>query len=466
MKECLARRLVIQASAATGIAMATPWARAQGAPADAPLLPLLSKRLAHQGVGMAAARVRGKALQTAFAGRKSANAATLPDTSTQFELGSLTKTFVGLLLAQQVLAGRMTLEGPVQTALPDGLKLLDSLGQPLRWVDLATHRSGLPRLPANLAPSLPQDPYADYDEARLQAFVGSWQPTRPRDAAFEYSNLGYGLLGYALAREAGQALDVLLRDQVLAPLGLQGMVLARPGTPAGRLATGHDAQGQAVPPWHFDVLAGAGALRATLAETVHYAQAALGVVDNPLAPAFRLALTPRAEGPSPSSRIGLGWLFGPLNGRTVANHDGATFGFSSSLFLDLDRQRAGLVLANAMVPINDLALHLLDAAVPLRDLAAEAQATQAPAISLPEAALAELAGRYALNPQFKLVLRVEGQRLFAQATGQGEFELFASAPRRFFARVTPLQIHFEGEAGTPPALELRQAGQRLRFVRE
>ena len=125
-----------------------------------------------------------------------------------------------------------------------------------------------------------------------------------------------------------------------------------------------------------------------------------------------------------------------------------------------------MVLANCAVPVNDLALHALDPDVPPRDAAADATQTQRPAAAVPADALAVLTGTYALNPQFKVTVRWRDGRLFAQATGQGEFELFALDRRRFFARVTALEIHFDGADGVPPGFELLQGGQRLRFVRE
>ncbi len=76
-----------------------------------------------------------------------------------------------------------------------------------------------------------------------------------------------------------------------------------------------------------------------------------------------------------------------------------------------------------------------------------------------------LAGTYALNAGFRLTVRADGRRLFAQATGQGKFELFQRAGREFFARVTPLALRFE--PGEPsPALSLQQAGREMQFVRE
>lgn len=468
------RRLLTRAAAATigassGATFLAPWARAAQAQGPA-LAPLLEARLQHQGVGLAVARVDGARVDEARAGRRTpASPAPLPDDA-RFEIGSVGKTLVALLLARRVLARDLTLDDPVEAVLPGGLRLRDSTGAPLRWVDLATHRSGLPRLPDNLQPRQPADPYADYGVTALTAFLERWRADRPRDARFEYSNLGYGLLGHALALHAGLDFEALLQRELLQPLGLSGIQLARPGRDDPLLLPGHDAQRQPVPPWHFDVLAGAGGLRAGLADMRRYAQLAAGTLEHPLQEAFALAMTPRADGPNPATRIGLAWFVTAAGGRVLTHHDGGTFGFASSLFVDRAAGRAGLVLANAAVPLDDLARHLLDATLPLRDLAAEAAAaqaaTQAPAIALPATTLAPLAGVYALNPQFKVTVTVDGDRLFAQATGQGAFELFARSPRQFFARVTPLEIHFEGDAGAPPAFELRQGGQRLRFVRE
>lgn len=442
-------------------------ARAQAAAADESVVQaLLDARLAQQGVGLAAARLVDGRIEAAFAGRRAANQAQAMGPTHRFEIGSISKTFVALLLARRAQARALALDDPVEAALPRGLRLRDAAGAPLRWADLATHRSGLPRLPANLQARRPSDPYADYDEQALHAFLEAWRPEHARDARFEYSNLGFGLLGHALALQAGMPFDALLQREVLAPLGLSAITLARPGVGASDMAQGHNAQREPVPFWHFGVLAGAGALRANLGEMLHYAQAAIGAVDTPLRAAFDLVLAPRADGPGRGTRIGLAWFSTELGGRVLTHHDGGTFGFASSLCIDRAARRGGLVLANTMLPVDDLARHLADPDAPLRDLVAEARATQAASITLPASLLTPLAGIYAISPQFKVTITADAERLFGQATGQDRFELFARSPRQFFARVTALQISFEGESGPPPAFELQQGGQRLRFVRE
>jgi hypothetical protein len=213
----------------------------------------------------------------------------------------------------------------------------------------------------------------------------------------------------------------------------------------------------------------------TAAELARLAQCVAGAVAHPLEAAVRLATRRHADGAPGRFAMGLGWMLATLpDGRLWLNHDGGTAGFSSSLFVDPAQRAAAGVLANAHVVVNDLAGHLLDPALPPRDPAAEAAAAAAArqqaqaraSVAVPAAALATLVGRYALTPQFKLEVRARGTQLFAQATGQGEFELFASAPRRFFARVAALEIEFADEEGPPPSLLLLQAGQRLRFVRE
>lgn len=417
---------------------------------------LLDERLRHEGVGLAVARLHADAAPELAAAGRARDGDPLTADRHRLEIGSITKTFIGLLLADAVLRGDCKLDEPAEAQL--GFALRDSAGAPLRLIDLATHRSGLPRLAPNMAPADPANPYADYGDEALLAALRAFQPSRRRDERFEYSNFGFGLLGWLLAQRAQQDLMPLLQARILQPLGLDAPLPD---------AQGHNAQGQPVPAWTFSkASAGAGALRLSAAQLARYAAAALRQDTHALADAYALALKPHSRlGPQPGVQTGLGWILAERDGERIATHDGGTFGFSSSLWLNLSQRRGGLALANAFVPVGDLARHLMDARSPLRDVAAERRATQQTELALAPEQLAPLAGVYALNPQFKLTLRVRDGRLFAQASGQGEFELFAKAERDFFAKVTALSIRFE--AGQPsPALLLQQGGQQLRFVRD
>lgn len=454
------RRTLLKLAPAAAVAGWT-WPTTAVALDDGATSALLRTRLAEQGVGLVAVQVQGDRVDVAAQGLARQGDGAALRTDALFEIGSITKTFTALLLADAVVRGELKLDGAVQEALPQGVQLLDAAGEAIRWIDLATQRSGLPRLPTNMSPAIRTDPYDDYREADLLAFLKGFKPTLARGAQYGYSNLGFGLMGYALGRAAGSDYPQLLRQRVLQPLALNSAQLALPGRRFDGLVTGHDAQRQPVPHWHLDVLAGAGALVMSGADLGRYAQAAMGVTDTPLREAFALAEREHAPGASPINPIGLAWNLALLNGRRLLNHDGGTAGFSSSLWLDPSRRRATAVLANAFVEVNDLALHLLDDSVPAKDFSTTRQAE----MTLSAEQLAPLAGIYALRPDFKLTLSLRGDQLWAHASRQGAFPLFASAPRRFFAKVTPLQIEFDA-AQPPAALTLTQGGQTLRFVRE
>jgi serine-type D-Ala-D-Ala carboxypeptidase/endopeptidase len=461
------RRQLLQASAALS---ALPWftnSHAQNAGnASAEFAKSLQERVEQEGVGLAAAVIDDKQVAFHAAGVRTAGEAGAVDADTLFEYGSITKTFTSLLLADMVVRNEIGLNDPVEAVLPDGLKLRDNKQAPIQWADLATHRSGLPRLPANMPEASSDEPYASYSRERMWEFLRAWRPERERDASWEYSNLGAGVLAEALSLRAAKRYDALLQERVLQPLGLQTMTLAMRGKTIDGLARGHNANRKPVTNWRFDALAGAGAMVGSARSLARYAQAALGAFDHPLKEAFALTMQRRAGGPNTINPMGLAWLIAPLDGRSLVTHDGATAGFSSSLVIDPKRKRAALVLANAQVVVNDLAIHLLEPRMPLRNVAAEKKQTQRDAAAVPADKLAALPGTYALNPQFKIVIRAKDGKLTAQATGQGEFELFAIDARKFFAKVTPLEMLFEGDAGAPPALLLHQGGQKLRFIRE
>ncbi len=399
------RRTLLKLAPA-GAAAALGWPGNTRALEAAPIDALLRARIQDRGVGLVAVQVQGERVDVNVQGRARVDATEPLRSDALFEIGSITKTFTALLLADAVVRRQLALTDPVEAALPDGLQLRDAAGAPIRWVDLATQRSGLPRLPRNMRPSMSSDPYNDYGELQLLTFLRGFAPSVERGARYEYSNLGFGLMGYALGRALGSDYPNALASRVLRPLGLTDAYLALPGRNFDRLPDGHDAERRQVPHWHLDVLAGAGALVTTGAMLVRYAQAALGVRDTPLREAFALATREHAPGPSDKTSLGLAWMRVPLKGRTLLNHDGGTFGFSSSLWLDPSRQRATAVLSNAAVEVDDLTAHLLDESLPLRDL----KPLRLTEIAQTAEQLAPLVGVYAF-PAPALTLTQSGQTL-------------------------------------------------------
>src|SRR5262249_11166935 len=125
------------------------------------------------------------------------------DGDTVFEIGSITKVFTSLLLADAVKRREVALTDPISKFLPDRVKSPERGDRAITLQDLSTHTSGLPRLPANFAPKNASNPYADYSVEDLYQFLGGYQLTRDIGTQYEYSNLGGGLLGHVLALRAG-----------------------------------------------------------------------------------------------------------------------------------------------------------------------------------------------------------------------------------------------------------------------
>jgi serine-type D-Ala-D-Ala carboxypeptidase/endopeptidase len=133
-----------------------------------------------------------------------------------------------------------------------------------------------------------------------------------------------------------------------------------------------------------------------------------------------------------------------------------TGGFASSLWVDPDRKSAAAVLSNASVPVIDIALHLLEPTIPLKNL----DTMRTTAVPVDAKTMAQYVGTYRLQPNFEVTIRLRDAKLFAQATDQGEFELFGKSDTTFFARITPLEIAFEDvKDGKAMRFQITQGGR-------
>jgi CubicO group peptidase (beta-lactamase class C family) len=144
-----------------------------------------------------------------------------------FEIGSITKTFTGLVLSQMVEQRKVKFDEPVRELLPPGT-VAKPVGPEITLLDLATQKSGLPRMPDNFKPADPNNPYADYVAPNLYAFMAQHGVAKPGDPGFLYSNLGFGLLSQALAVRSGLPYPVLLKEEAIDPLGLKDTTVSFP----------------------------------------------------------------------------------------------------------------------------------------------------------------------------------------------------------------------------------------------
>ncbi len=269
-----------------------------------------------------------------------------------FEIGSITKTFTALALAQMVAQKRVTLDQPVRELLPAGWVAKPD-GPEISLLDLATHHSGLPRLPVNLKPSSLADPYADYGPEQLRAFLSEHGVGRPEKPEFLYSNLGVGLLGFALAQKAGMTYEELIQKEVTGPMGLKDTVMTLSPAQEKRFVQGYQGAHNPAGPWSLNALAGAGGLRSTAEDLLTYcdllmhperARPGTGAGAT-LSKAISMVLEPRANvDPGGVVKIALAWLVRP--GEDKYFHDGGTGGYSSLVIFQPREDRAIVVLYN------------------------------------------------------------------------------------------------------------------------
>ncbi len=267
---------------------------------------------------------------------------------TEYEIGSITKVFTGIMLAQAIEAGTVKLDDPIQNYLPDGIQAPTFKGIPIKIVDLATHRSGLPR---DAQSDDPNDLYTYLDSIRLDYAPGS---------EYVYSNYGYELLGDILARQAGKDYGELEFDSVSKPLGLMDTTMSLSADQQSRLARGH--QYDDSPADYFPqsgAMGPAGYLHSTLNDMARFLVANMRPNSTPLSPELKLAQTSAAQGRNPGTGAGLGWdLVRPDSPQARIWKSGVTPGFSSYISFLRDGNSGFVLLTNGQY-IDNLASDMI-----------------------------------------------------------------------------------------------------------
>ena len=379
------------------------------------------------------------------------------DADTIFEIGSVSKVFTSLALAEMVSRQEVSLDDPAAKYLPEHVRMPERSGKSITLLDLATHSSGLPRLPGNLKPKDAHNPYADYSVDDLYQFLSGYELPRDPGSEFEYSNLGAGLLGHVLANRAGTDYEGLIGTRITQPLGMQDTGITLSSSRKQRMATGHNAMLAPVGNWEVPTLAGAGALRSSANDMLTLLEAFLGYRETPLAAAMKAMLAVRR--PAGQATIGLGWF---LLGES-AWHQGGTGGFCSFAGYDPKARTGVVVLSNAFTVsgIDDLGGHIWNPKAPLASPEPPEQRIES---RMDPKLLDNYTGRYQLTPDRIVEISREGDRLFAQVFAQAicgpMFEMFAENETNFLVKAIDSQIAFEtGLEGRATSLIMRRAGR-------
>jgi D-alanyl-D-alanine-carboxypeptidase/D-alanyl-D-alanine-endopeptidase len=358
-----------------------------------------------------------------------------PNGNTLFEIGSVTKAYTGLLLADAVQRRQVELDTPVAELLPPGITMpvLDKTSITLRH--LALHNSGLPRLPPAIAAHADAaDPYAGYGEDVLYGDLIRTALDAKPGAQVTYSNYGYGLLGFALGRKLGGGYRAVLADRVLEPLSLADTYFTVPSSAQARLAKGTNTDLSPVAPWTFDALAGAGALVSTARDQLKLVDAEIDAAagsKGTLRAAMHLTQEPQLE--HTGDNEGLGWQIDSA-GRYW--HNGGTGGFRTFVGFDPKTKRGVVILASTATSLID---HI--SATMYQVLANETVKTPRLATA---AELAPLAGTYSLDTT-TLTVVAKGSRLYVDGPGAPRFRLVPISDHEFWIEELQSLAIFERE---------------------
>ena len=257
-----------------------------------------------------------------------------------------------------------------------------------------------------------------------------------------------------LSRRAGMSYEALAKARIIEPLGMKSTAVTLTPEMKARFATGHSGALAPVPAWDLPTFAGAGALRSTANDLLTFLAANLGYSKTPLADAMAAEVSVRRPA-GPDMEIAYGWLIRTRGGKSFIWHNGGTGGYRTFVGFDPKTRAGVVVLSNASTTEggDDIGSHLLNAAFPLTSF------KERTAVKVDPKVFDGLSGQYELAPKFVVTVSREGDQIYAQATGQGRFELFPESEKVYFAKVTELTITFEtGADGKATALTLRQGG--------
>ncbi len=290
---------------------------------------------------------------------------------TLFEIGSMTKVFTTIALMDMVNEGLVSLDDPIEKYLPQQ-KVPQKDGVKITLRHLATHTSGLPRLPANMQMKNPANPYADYTTEQLYACLSAVDLSKKPGESCEYSNLGMGLLGHILELIDHKSYEQIIRDRILVKLGMDHTTITLTPELQKQLASGH-AMFKVVENWDFPTLAGAGALRSTIKDMTQFLAANMDFVATPLRGAIEASHAEQFT--NDTVTVGFGWHLIKSNNGQIIWHNGGTGGYRSFLGFNMQTKRGVVILSNALNGVDSLGLHILDPknyklpAVPIYDAA-------------------------------------------------------------------------------------------------
>lgn len=368
-----------------------------------------------------------------------------PDAPQQlYEIGSISKVFTGLLLAQAVERGDLALEDSLGTLLQGKVAMPPETAS-ITLRQLITHSACVPREPPGFPGYGAENPFAGHDRAAMRMALSTLKLRQPPPCAGAYSNFGVGIVGEVLSERYGKPWDVLVGENITGPLGMHDTVqklddkAVRMAPPYNHMAT--------APLWDFQALSGAGALRSTAADMLIFSRAILAGAAGPLGPAAQRLLTPL--GAYMEGEIGYAVLIRGPSGHRTYSHGGVTAGFRSLWLIAPDTQEAMVALtSSAHAQPGKLFIGVTADRYPVTTARTEIDAAR----------LAEYAGVFRADKDTAYVFVPQDGKLYRRPTG-GQFRpLVPAGPDTFVDPAWGVQYVFRREGNAVVGVDYTQGG--------
>lgn len=342
-------------------------------------------------------------------GRLSKGSEVKPNETTLFEIGSITKVFTAALTQALVDSEVLSWDSTIETALKNW-RMVNNDVRDISLRELATHSSGLPRMPLNWRAIDPLDPYVGYDRQKLQAFISRFDPPQLQKVS-AYSNLGFGLLGNIAANAAQQSYLDALTELVLDPLGMQNTSIGITQESRANLAQGF-AQGAMIPNWNFESLEGAGALLSSAEDLVKFIRSNIEHDDSPISRSLQQLQQIQVK---PNQAFGWATQQGEMDD-LVFWHSGLTGGYASFIAVSPSKSKGWVVLTTSSHGglVNEIGRSFFTPVADSKPLD-----------------LSGYVGVYRLAGNTFMTISERNNQLFGQATGQAQFPLTHVEDRKY-----------------------------------
>ncbi|MFB6307025.1 MAG: serine hydrolase, partial [Flavobacteriales bacterium] len=375
--------------------------------------------------------------------------------NTIFEIGSLTKIFTATLLTIYDEKGKVNMNDRIGKYLPDSITPPQYKGKGITLKELAMHFSGLPRLPGNLVMTDPKDPYADYTEKELYEFINDHQLENKPGEKYQYSNVGYGILGHILATNRNSSFKEIITQNLLNELNMENTYVKIPQKDKNRFAQGHQGV-KKTSHWHIPTLKGAGILRSTPSDLSKFMKAEMGIEKTAFNKAIQKTQIPYKKmiDTIDTQYMGLGWhIMINENKDTLIWHSGGTGGFSSYVGYNKQSKQGVVILSNSSSNISKLGQYIIN---PNRGLKMPSKS-----IDVNKKLLKQYKGTYKSPIGMDFFVRNEGDQLYIAVKGQQENPVYPISKTKFEYRVIDAEIKFNVVNDTVKGLTLFQYDRKF-----